>query len=44
MHGLNRYLESDEGQVVIFDATNSTEERRQKLVRTVESIHISDVE
>ncbi|GAX77020.1 hypothetical protein CEUSTIGMA_g4467.t1 [Chlamydomonas eustigma] len=26
------YLDSDEGQVVIFDATNTTEERRQKLI------------
>ena len=30
---LDAYLETDQGQVVIFDATNTTEERRQKLVR-----------
>ncbi|KAG1672615.1 hypothetical protein FOA52_002095 [Chlamydomonas sp. UWO 241] len=30
---LDAYLASDEGQVVVFDATNSTEERRRQLVR-----------
>eukprot|EP00798_Chlamydomonas_sp_ICE-L_P009745 gene9745-7620_t len=30
---LHAYLASDEGQIVIFDATNTTEERRQWLVK-----------
>ena len=29
---LDEYLETEQGQVVIFDATNTTEDRRQKLV------------
>jgi hypothetical protein len=32
---LDAYLATDQGQVVIFDATNSTEERRSRLVRGI---------
>ena len=33
LEDLDSYLASDKGQVVLFDATNTTEERRQMLVR-----------